>query len=419
MNSRFFLFVFSFTLLSAFLSGCKTNIDPTPQREEVGASGLIVIEKGKIPFQLDDNVQVEVFPDFMFSVENTKDAILLISFEDLVLGEEFEIRIHNQKEEFVFNMIVRKPCLTYLAEVTTSPEIWQLCGKEFKVLTQTSGRIVDYAVAKNGDWIVYSNRNDEGGTDIWKVSRNGENHEFLLSCGEKVCEQLAINSQGSKIAYKSSGVEESLYILAIENSESILVEKGNVSNIDFSPNDNLLRYFENSKGFIRVLDLTDLKLIKTLESDSDLIGSWKKDSSGFMFGQHNYWGGIAGINLLETNLLEDIESLIINGNDTSAYLYQPTYLNDEELFVLYKMGFNANRKQIWVINRNGEKIFELTSEYQYSHSMISWNSVEEKLIFQRFDHASSGSTPEVWVWDKKENIFQIIEKNAAHAEWVF
>ena len=419
MYSKYAIIIFSLILLSTITPGCNPYSESTPQRYAVGAIGQIVIEKEKIPIQFNSDIKVEVFPEFEFSKKITQDAIVLFPSEDLQVEEELEIKIINQGEEFVLQVVVREPCFTYLANMTIAPEIWQLCGQELSKLTESSGRIVDYAVAKNGDWIAYAVGNEDGGTDIWKMRRTGKKKEIVYSCRELICEQLAINSLGSIITFRSGGSNGSLFLLTIENGTAILVENGNFSNVDFSPNDEFLRYFEVKKGQIRILTINDLKIIKTLESDSDLIGPWKKDSSGFLFGQHNYWGGIAEMDLLEIDLFEGIESLIIKGAESSYFIYQPTLINDNEFLVLVRSGFNGNRKQIWEINRNGQKIIEITNNYQYNHSLISWNSVEEKLSFQRFDPSSSDALPEVWIWEKKENKFQAVGKNAAHPEWVY
>ena len=43
---------------------------------------------------------------------------------------------------------------------------------------------------------------------------------------------------------------------------------------------------------------------------------------------------------------------------------------------------------------------------------------DEKLSFQRYLLTSSDSLPEVWIWENKENQFQLIAKNAARAIWI-
>ncbi len=303
--------------------------------------------------------------------------------------------------------------------MTNEPEIWQFCEQENIPLTQTQGEVVDFAVSRSGSWIVYAVRNEKGGTDIWKMDREGKNKEKIYACGEVTCNNLAIDYLGLKIAFYSQGPDGTLILFSLLDNQTILVERGNISNVDFSPNGQLLRYFKNKKGDLRVLDIKNMNLILTLESDSDLIGSWRHDSSSFLFGTQNYWGGIAGIEIFEANVGRTGSfTKLFNGQELSINYFQPTYFSNEKLAVLVRIGFNGNSKQIWVVDKDGEQIFELTNDHQYDHSALSWNSAEEKLAFQRYLLTSSDSLPEVWIWENTNNQFQLIAKNAAHAIWI-
>ena len=104
--------------------------------------------------------------------------------------------------------------------------------------------------------------------------------------------------------------------------------------------------------------------------------------------------------------------------ELSLNYFQPTYITSENLAVLVRMGFNSNSKQIWVVNQDGNKLYEITNDQQYDHSALSWNSAEEKLAFQRHLLTSSDSLPEVWIWECKNNQFQLIAKNASRAIWI-
>jgi len=81
-------------------------------------------------------------------------------------------------------------------------------------------------------------------------------------------------------------------------------------------------------------------------------------------------------------------------------------------------GFSSNNKQIWITTIDGEKIAEVTDEHQYDHSMLAWNFAEEKPAFQRYLLSSSDSKPEVWVWKKQSNQFNLVAKKAAYAIWL-
>jgi len=132
----------------------------------------------------------------------------------------------------------------------------------------------------------------------------------------------------------------------------------------------------------------------------------------------NYWGEIADIEIFEANVGTGSLTKLFDGQELSINYFQPTYFNNENLAVLVRIGFNGNSKQIWVIDKDGEKIFELTNYHQYNHSALSWDSAEEKLAFQRYLLTSSDSLPEVWIWENQNNQFQLIAKNAARAIWI-
>jgi WD40 repeat protein len=409
----------SLLIFSVFLSGCNYKEPASYQQGQVGASGLIVVDKRNLPIEIETDIEIEIKPDFKFEYEISNDSILLFPKNDLMIGSEFEIRITHPDGEITLDKVVRTPCLTYLTAKTSQPEIWATCGEGPLQLTDSSGGIIDYAVAKNGDWIIFSSTNEEGGTDIWKMGRLGENPKIIFSCGEEICDQLAVNSQGAQIAFRSFSGEEKFYLFTNEGNELILIEKGKVSNVDFSPDDSMLRYFVNKKGVLRVFDLKTMKLKSSLESDSDLIGEWEKDSSGFLIGQYKNWGGIALMDLKEIDVLENSELKIIDGTTSSIYLYEPVFMNDEKIIALIRNEINADRKQIWELNKSGEKTFEITNDFRYSHSMITWNSVEGILAFQRYGHTGSNAVPEIWIWNKNDNSHRIVDDNAAHAEWVY
>ncbi len=50
-------------------------------------------------------------------------------------------------------------------------------------ITQSDGRILNYAVSPNGEQIIFSARNDDYGADLWMVNRDGSDQHLLLDCG--------------------------------------------------------------------------------------------------------------------------------------------------------------------------------------------------------------------------------------------
>ena len=418
MTRKYLLIQLLLFFVTGALSGCGIANGAINNMASVGSTGPISIDKEDIPFNVDKDIIVQVTPQIRFMLENTSEALLLIPSELFEIEKGYSVIVNKDGLDYVHRIIIRQPCLVYIGDVTNKPEIWRYCEQERIPLTQTGGRVVDYAVSRSGNWLVYAVKNEKGGTDIWKMDREGKNREKVYGCGEFICDNLAIDYLGIKIAFlKKIPISELILFLMSENQE-IIVERGIISNVDFSPSGQFLRYFENNKNNLRVLDLADLTLIQSMESDSDLIGSWGHYRSSFLFGTRNYWGGIADIAIFETNI--DSESLVklFDGQELSINYFQPTYFESENLVVLVRTGFSGNSKQIWVVNKEGEKVLELTNDYQYDHSSLSWNSVEEKLAFQRYLLTRSDSQSEVWVWEKQDNYFQLIAENAARAIWM-
>ena len=418
MVRKYLFFKLVLFFITGFLSSCSNANDVNINPVDIGSTGPISIDKGKIPFDVDENITVQTTPFVEIKLNSADSALIVIPAEPLEIGKEYDVIITKDEIDHIHRTIVRQPCLVYLGNVTKEPEIWQFCGQENIPLTQTEGGVLDFSVSRSGSWIVYAVRNKKGGADIWKMDREGKNNEKVYACGKVVCSNIAIDPLGLKIAFNFKETNGELILFSINEDREILIERGNISYVDFSPNGQFLRYFENNKRRLKVLDIDNLNLIQTVESDSDLIGSWRHDSSSFLYGMQNYWGGIAGIEIFEANAGMRTLAKLFDGQELSINYFQPTYLENENLVVLVRIGFSGNSKQIWVINKDGEKIFELTNDHQYDHSALSWNSAEEKLAFQRYLLTSSDSLPEVWIWENKNNQFQLIAKNAALAIWI-
>ena len=63
-------------------------------------------------------------------------------------------------------------------------------------LTQTGGRVYDFDALPNGEQIVYSLVNDQGGIDLWLMGRNGQDAHRLLNCGGDRCTTPAFSPDG-------------------------------------------------------------------------------------------------------------------------------------------------------------------------------------------------------------------------------
>ena len=78
------------------------------------------------------------------------------------------------KQEWRWTFSVREPYIAYLSATTGGArEVWRVpaSGGASEQLTQTEGRVYDFAVSADGEQIVYSVVNDSRGVDLWWMDR--------------------------------------------------------------------------------------------------------------------------------------------------------------------------------------------------------------------------------------------------------
>src|SRR5574340_1302389 len=93
--------------------------------------------------------------------------------------------------------------IAYLGNPLEAPEIWltSLDGSSQRQLTQTQGRVYELTAAPDGETLAYSLLNAEGGTDLYRIDREGESIVRLVQCGQARCEQFTWQPGGKLAAY--------------------------------------------------------------------------------------------------------------------------------------------------------------------------------------------------------------------------
>ena len=186
MARKYILIPLVLFFITGTLSSCSIANDTINSLASVGSAGPISIDKGDIPFNVDRDIIVQVTPQIEFKLENSSEALFIVPTELLEIEKEYTVIVNNGELGYIHRIIIRQPCLPYIGDVANKPEIWRYCEHERIPLTQTGGGVVDFAVSRSGSWIVYAARNEKGGTDIWKIDREGKDKEKVYVCGEVV-----------------------------------------------------------------------------------------------------------------------------------------------------------------------------------------------------------------------------------------
>src|SRR5687768_10641649 len=106
------------------------------------------------------------------------------------------------REELSWTFTVREPGVGYVSPAGGGPpEVWRSAGgAPGTPVTQTNGRVYDFTVSPDGEQLVYSVVNDQGGIDLW-LSANPTPPRLMVDCGFDRCSVPAFAPSSDQLAY--------------------------------------------------------------------------------------------------------------------------------------------------------------------------------------------------------------------------
>ncbi|NJN79035.1 MAG: hypothetical protein HC797_00365 [Anaerolineales bacterium] len=102
-----------------------------------------------------------------------------------------------------WDFYVREPLVAYMLTDANQSGVWaiDLKGGEPKRLTDERIKVLSFDAAVNGEFVIFTSINTNGGVDLWKVSRDGNDSAILLDCGFDRCTVPSISPDTKFIAY--------------------------------------------------------------------------------------------------------------------------------------------------------------------------------------------------------------------------
>lgn len=316
------------------------------------------------------------------------------------------------KEDLTWSFTVRSPRLVYLAPASKGAlDLVQITpGGNPLSLTQTGGRVYDFAVAPDGEHIVYSLVNEQGGVDLWLMEDDGANARLFIECLKSRCSVPHWAPDGARIAYSreeegiapgaplgpprvwtaqvDTGATQPLY------QDSQVLGYGPV----WSPDGQRLAFFDGSVGGIRVLDLASggEMVLPTLMG---LVGAFAPDGQAMFFtdvqAQPNSVVGIL--------YLADFGSQTITAPLSETLPFSdfgvPEWSQTREWIALSaKVADGGPGRQLWVLRPDGSDAHPIAADPAYTHGSYHWDAWGQQLVYQRVALGTPFPQPEIWVW---------------------
>ncbi len=197
--------------------------------------------------------------------------------------------------EIEWNISIRSTEILYLVLAQDGGDLWRwsFTDQLGVALTDTGGKIIDFAPNYIGEAIAFAAENDEGGSDLWATDRDGATHTLIVDCGSDYCSQPAWSTDGTLIAYARQARNEATSLLQapqiwLYDNHTLethpLYPEANITGElpSFSPDGQLLAFYNLSQRAIQILDLETAQetLIPT---EVEEMGDWSSDGSKLLF----------------------------------------------------------------------------------------------------------------------------------------
>ena len=365
-----------------------------------------------------------IFPEIFF-LENQSYQIKLEKGGESLDGK----KIHKTHE---WECLIRKENIVFLHPAGSDGNIWRLDLEDEKTiqLTENLREIYDFSISNNGNYISYSEKNNQDGIDLWKVDRNGDNSIKMIDCGKDWCIESAWSQTDKVIAYtriqmnngQAEGIMKSIWLLNINTQQSVpLLNDSHLQGETplWSPSGKYLAFLDSKNELIHILNLKTNQIID-FSAISGIIGSWMNDGDILLYTEN-----IEDILVFNSVIYEaDPESGLRKKSDIVEFVGQKIFNKalispDGGWVLLSAKDLSATgASQLWIVHKDGNFGQMITDDFLSTHSTYSWDFVGNQLVYQRLLITSSSNKPEILVWDRECHICDIVFKDATFPQWM-
>ena len=325
------------------------------------------------------------------------------------------------EEGHVWRFRTRAPQLLYLGRSGPLGDRRQLFlapvdGSPPRQLTAHAGGVWDYAVHPQGQAIVYSVLREDGGSDLWRMDRDGGGQRLLLACPEAACLNPAWSTGGRQLAYERRDIWADapnldskagrIWLLDLEEGRERPLFDYDVAlhSPVWSPQGGRLAYVSPMLPGVEVYDLRTEELLQ-FGNEWGAAPVWSPDAAYLVMPELMLAGESLVVRLVRIDLGQEA-LLDISGDDDFVKDTSPAWSPGGGWIAFGRQYLDEERwmpgRQIWLTRPDGSEAYALSDEPMADHFAFAWRPDGAALAYARSD-LSEGPQPvpgvSIWVYD--------------------
>jgi Tol biopolymer transport system component len=343
-------------------------------------------------------------------------------------------------QTYSWHFATRSPQLLYLDRTQTGSDIRQLFvaamdGSAPSKLTDQPWGVWDYAVHPRGEAVVYSAVREDGGTDLWRMDRDGGNQRLLLQCQEAACLAPAWSPDGQQLAYERRELwagapnldpkASRIWILDLESGQERPLFDYDVplNSPVWAPEGSRLAYASPLLPGVEVYDLKTQDL-QQYGNEWGAAPVWSPAADQLVMPDLVMAGEELAVRLARVDL-GDNRIVDISGDDDLVKDLAPAWSPGGGWIAFGRQFLDQERwtpgRQIWLCRPDGSEAYALLTEPMADHWAFAWRPDGGALVYLQSDLSQEPqATPEVsvWLYDLEQRAAVRVTDDGVFPKWL-
>ncbi|MEK6222172.1 MAG: hypothetical protein N2D54_07975 [Chloroflexota bacterium] len=351
------------------------------------------------------------------------------------------------RESYTWLFLVSRVQLAYLWPSNGPADLYMLepLSGETQRITQNA-EVLSFVTNQNGSTIYYTQRNEEGGSDLIALNRWGNTETKLFACQTNNCADLQLSFNEKLLAFTSTSVESGLeiWVLNVDTQDTRQIsDPGEETRWPLWLPDGRLSFYSVPNQKYQVFDL-ESDSIEKIPNTAGEQGTWSPRGSRFVAPDFSavvttiLRGPSGELDNEEVNQ-DDLEPVQVTTSHLISYDIENNSFSDftrsteiEDLspefspnglwIVFARKYLDAIRwtqgRQMWLMRSDGTQARSLTNAPDYKYTAFAWHPNGFQVATVRANVTAVTSPPEIWLVDIRNGDVLRLLIGAYNPQWV-